>query len=72
MDLQPVDQIDRRAAMLATPALIKAYQRLGGVVGEGAFIDHAFNTTDVFLVTDTARINPRQRAIYTGGGSQAE
>ncbi|MBM7067603.1 GNAT family N-acetyltransferase [Actibacterium sp. 188UL27-1] len=70
MDLLPPDQIDRRAAMLATPALIKAYLRLGGFVGEGAFIDHAFNTTDVFLVTDTAQISPRQRAIYTNGPSR--
>ncbi|MEO1306661.1 MAG: GNAT family N-acyltransferase [Pseudomonadota bacterium] len=66
MDLLPKDQIDRRAAMLATPALIKAYLRLGGFVGDGAFIDHDFNTTDVFLLADTARIKPRQRAIYAG------
>ncbi|RMD89802.1 MAG: GNAT family N-acetyltransferase [Alphaproteobacteria bacterium] len=68
MDLVPRDQIDRRRAMLATPALIKAYLRLGGFVGEGAFVDHAFNTTDVCLVLDTARLNPRQREIYTRRG----
>ncbi|WP_375690772.1 GNAT family N-acetyltransferase [Pseudooceanicola sp. LIPI14-2-Ac024] len=64
MDLLPEDQIDRRAAMLAVPALIKAYLRLGGFVGEGAFVDHAFNTVDVCLILDTARMNDRQRAIY--------
>ena len=31
-------EIDRPAAMRDTPALIKAYLRLGGFVGEGAFI----------------------------------
>ena len=57
----------RRQAMLDTPALIKAYLRLGGFVGEGAFVDHAFNTTDVCLILDTARMNARQRRIYDGG-----
>jgi putative hemolysin len=68
MDMIPPEKIDRRRAMLATPALIKAYLRLGGFVGEGAFVDHAFNTTDVCLVLDTARLNPRQREIYTRRG----
>lgn len=65
MDLMPENAIDRPAAMRATPALIKAYLRLGGCVGEGAFVDHAFNTTDVCLVMDTAQMNARQRDIYT-------
>lgn len=66
MDLLPEDQIDRRAAMLAVPALIKAYLRLGGVVGDGAYVDRVFNTTDVCLILDTADMNARQRRIYTG------
>lgn len=66
MDLVDVDALDRRAAMVQVPALIKAYLRLGGFVGEGAFIDHAFNTTDVCLILDTARMNERQRRIYSG------
>ncbi|MEX0282724.1 MAG: GNAT family N-acetyltransferase [Arenibacterium sp.] len=64
MDLLTPDQFDRRKAMVETPALIKAYLRLGGVVGEGAFVDHAFNTTDVCLILDTARLNDRQRRLY--------
>lgn len=64
MDLIPEPQIDRRAAMLQVPALIKAYLRLGGCVGEGAFIDHAFNTTDICLVMDTTQLSERHRAIY--------
>ncbi len=67
MDLVAKEELDRRQAMLDTPALIKAYLRLGGFVGEGAYIDHAFNTTDVCLVLDTARMNERQRKIYAGG-----
>ena len=64
MDLVPPDGIDRRAAMVATPALIKAYLRLGGFVGEGAWIDRAFNTTDVCLVMDTGRMSATHRDFY--------
>jgi putative hemolysin len=70
MDLMPEGQIDRRRAMLKVPALIKAYLRLGGMVGEGAYIDRVFNTTDVCLVMDTARMNPRQSALYTRGAAR--
>lgn len=65
MDVMEESAIDRRQAMLAVPSLIKAYLRLGGYVGEGAYVDHAFNTTDVCLVMDTARMSDRQRALYT-------
>ena len=64
MDLINEDQIDRRAAMVQIPALIKAYLRLGGVVGQGAWVDHAFRTTDVCLILDTSAVNARQRHIY--------
>jgi len=67
MNLLPEVQVDRLAAMKAVPSLIKAYLRLGGVVGEGAWIDHAFNTTDICLVMDTARMNAKRRALYSGG-----
>ncbi|MEH7827406.1 GNAT family N-acetyltransferase [Gemmobacter denitrificans] len=64
MDVLPVGAVDRRAAMQATPALIKAYLRLGGFVGDGAFVDHAFNTTDVLLVMDTAHMSAKHREFY--------
>lgn len=64
MDLIPADRLDRKAAMAATPALIKAYLRLGGFVGDGAFIDHDFNTTDVCLVMDTGQMSARHREFY--------
>jgi len=67
MDLVAEADLDRLSAMVQTPSLIKAYLRLGGFVGEGAFIDTAFNTTDVCLVMDTARMNPRQARRYTHG-----
>ncbi|KPP87696.1 MAG: ornithine-acyl[acyl carrier protein] N-acyltransferase [Rhodobacteraceae bacterium HLUCCO07] len=66
MDLLPEAAIDRRAAMVQVPALIKAYLRLGGVVGEGAFVDHVFNTTDVCLIMDTSRMNMQRARLYYG------
>lgn len=68
MNILPEGDIDRRAAMLQTPALIKAYLRLGGCVGQGAYVDHDFNTTDVMLVLDIAQMNTRQRNIYSQKG----
>ncbi|NCQ25487.1 MAG: ornithine-acyl-ACP acyltransferase [Rhodobacteraceae bacterium CG17_big_fil_post_rev_8_21_14_2_50_63_15] len=65
MDLIEESRLDRPAAMLQVPALIKAYLRLGGYVGDGAYLDHAFNTTDVCLILDTANLTKAQKAIYT-------
>jgi L-ornithine Nalpha-acyltransferase len=64
MNLIPPSALDRKSAMAATPALIKAYLRLGGFVGDGAYIDHAFNTTDVCLVMDTGQMSARHRDFY--------
>ncbi|WP_291726634.1 GNAT family N-acyltransferase [Leisingera sp. F5] len=67
MNLVAAGDLNRKRAMVETPALIKAYLRLGGYVGDGAYIDQAFNTTDVCLILDTAQMNDRQRRIYAGG-----
>ena len=67
MDLMAGDVLDRRSAMLKVPTLIKAYLRLGGFVGDGAYIDHAFNTTDVCVVMDTARLSSRYSGYYSPG-----
>ena len=60
----PQGQVDRVTALKAMPALIKAYLRLGGGVGDGAYVDHEFNTIDVCLVLDIKTMNVRQKAIY--------
>lgn len=67
MDLLPASEIDRVAAMREVPALIKSYLRLGGFVGDGAFVDHAFNTTDVCMVMDVARMDEQVRNRYAQG-----
>ncbi|OOY03054.1 ornithine-acyl-ACP acyltransferase [Thioclava sp. F28-4] len=65
MDLVPEEALDRRAALAQMPNLIKAYLRLGGFVGEGAFIDRPFNTTDVLLLMDTKAMSDKHRSFYT-------
>ena len=64
MTLLPEAALDRRAAMLATPALIKAYLRAGGRVGDGAFVDRAFNTVDLCMILDTARLSEGARRRF--------
>lgn len=69
MDLMAEADLDRPAATREIPALIKAYLRLGGFVGEGAFIDRPFNCIDICLVLDTGRMSARHRDIYTRGAA---
>ena len=65
MDLLPRDAVDPARARPQLPSLIRGYLRLGGFVGEGAFVDRPFNTTDVCLVMDTALMSQRHRSYYT-------
>ncbi len=64
MDLIAYADIDRPAAMRAVPTLIKSYLKLGGCVGDGAFIDHPFNTIDVCLVMDTQALSVSAERRY--------
>ncbi len=72
LELMPKEDLDRREAMRAIPALIKGYLRLNGFVGDGAYIDHDFNTVDVCLIMETSRIADRYRTFYTGKTSSME
>lgn len=54
LDRVAEEQRDPLLAVKSIPPLLKSYLRIGGKVGEGAFIDRDFNTIDVFLVMDTA------------------
>ena len=64
MDILPEGEVSKIEAMRQIPTLIKAYIRLGGFVGEGAYVDYDFNTVDVCLLMDTARMVQRYRAFY--------
>ncbi len=69
LDLIDESQLDRVEAMRQMPALIKAYLRLGGYVGDGAFIDHKFNTLDICLIMDTSAMNKKLKSFYSRGVS---
>ena len=64
MNLMPREAIDAPRALQAIPPLIKAYLRLGGFVGDGAFVDRDFNTIDVCVVMDTVRMTERYLHFY--------
>lgn len=64
MDRLPPGAYDARRAMLALPPLIKGYLRLGGFVGDGAVVDHAFNTTDVCVVVKTDQVTDKYYRHY--------
>ena len=69
MDMIAPEDLDFVAAARGVPALIKAYLRIGGFVGQGAWIDRAFNCPDVCLIVDTAVISEKHRAFYAKGGA---
>ncbi len=56
--------VDQRDVLRRLPTLIKAYMRLGCYFGEGAVIDHQFNTTDILIVLPVSEINPKYFSHY--------
>jgi len=59
MGMLPVGGYDQRQAMRLLPPLIKGYLRVGATVGDGAVIDHQFNTVDVFMAVPVEVIAAR-------------
>lgn len=64
MNLMAKEAVDARAAIQAMPPLIKGYLRLGGMVGDGAVIDYAYNTTDVCIVVMTEAMTGKYSKRY--------
>jgi putative hemolysin len=60
----PLDSIDPRRAQAQLPPLVKGYLRLGGFIGDGAVIDHEFNTTDVAIVVKSDLITDKYYRHY--------
>lgn len=67
MDTLEEGSYDPRKAMARVPPLIKGYLRLGGFVGDGAVIDHQFNTTDVFIIVKTELVTEKYIRHYERG-----
>jgi putative hemolysin len=64
MDILAPGQVDVRAGLAAVPPLVKGYLRLGGWIGDGAVIDHQFNTTDVCVVVKTELVTEKYYRHY--------
>lgn len=64
MDLMPLEGVDARKALVTMPPLVKGYLRLGAMIGNGAVVDQAFNTTDVLVVLPIASISDRYINYY--------
>lgn len=64
MNLMPKEEVVPRAALTVLPPLIKGYLRVGGLIGDGAVIDYAFNTTDVSIVVETDQLKQRYAERY--------
>jgi putative hemolysin len=60
----PAGAIHPTRSLAELPPLIKGYLRLGGFVGDGAVIDHQFNTTDISIVVKTELITDKYSRHY--------
>ncbi len=64
MNIAKKEDINERRVFASLPPLIKGYLRLGATIGEGAVIDHQFNTIDVCIVVQTSLMTDRYRKYY--------
>ncbi|WP_420960272.1 GNAT family N-acetyltransferase [Brucella sp. IR073] len=69
MDLMPLEAINPKVALFSMPPLIKGYLRLGAMIGDGAVVDHAFGSTDVFIILPVSHISSRYITYY---GAEAD
>lgn len=58
------DRYDARQVSRHLPPLLKAYLRIGGMIGDGAVADEQFNTIDVCLVLPTATVKLRSPRLF--------
>ncbi len=59
MNLHAKGDLDAKRVFVSMPPLLKGYIRLGASIGDGAVIDHQFNTTDVCIVMPTSQITDK-------------
>jgi L-ornithine Nalpha-acyltransferase len=69
MDLMPLEAINPKVALFSMPPLMKGYVRLGAMIGDGAVVDEAFGTTDVFIILPVSNISSRYITYY---GAEAD
>lgn len=59
MNLISEEELDLKLARKQMPALIRGYIHIGATFGEDVFLDIPFNSTDVFVLLEISKINPR-------------
>ncbi len=64
MNIHPKESLNQRRLFASLPPLIKGYLRVGATIGDGAYIDHQFNTIDVCIVLQTEHVTERYRKYY--------
>jgi len=64
MNMLPKDAFDPKEAFSLLPPLIKGYLRLNGYIGQGAVIDHEYNTIDVGIVVKTELVTDKYAQRY--------
>ena len=64
MDRMPKDAIDLREGIRSLPAMLKGYVRAGCCIGDGAVVDHQFDTTDVFIFFPLSGIDARYQSRF--------
>jgi putative hemolysin len=64
MDRCDASQLKPREVLMRLPPLVKGYLRLGGFVGDGAVIDHQFNTTDIAVIVQTDLVTDKYYRHY--------
>jgi putative hemolysin len=62
-------KLDPRSGSNSLPPLIKGYIRVGGFVGDGAVVDHQFNTTDICIIVKTDLMTRRYQRHYNLGAN---
>ncbi|MEQ8504155.1 MAG: GNAT family N-acyltransferase [Rhodospirillales bacterium] len=70
IDRVPLTRLDQKAARAMLPPLIKGYMRVGGFIGDGAVIDHQFNTTDICVIVPTDHITEKYHRHYKPCGKR--
>jgi L-ornithine Nalpha-acyltransferase len=64
MDSIAKADLNVKEVFMSLPPLMKGYMRLGATVGDGAVIDHEFNTTDVCIVMPTHLVTAKYFKHY--------
>lgn len=64
MNILAPDAINERAALRAIPPVLRGYLRTGCMIGDGAVVDHQFQTVDVFVLMPLTSVEDRYMNRY--------